>query len=135
MIIFAKLQKMHMTDLTNNNFEELNKLVNQYTSLLEVIKINNSDEIYKFVSIIDFSIKYIKENYNNLSKEIKSWTVVAVKKMFLLKNITIKDAQKIIDDFISYWKTHYKEYCSETISSNDINRDQGFVFNFILKYK
>jgi hypothetical protein len=46
---------------------------------------------------------------------------------------TEEDVRKIINEFVSFWKTEYKDYCNDIISATEYDRDRGFVFKYLLK--
>ena len=121
-----------MNDLINNiSLEALNSLVTYFTPLLELIKIDSVEQMHEIVVVFNIAINYIKEKYNYLSKNIKSWAIIVVKKIYYDNRIkTEDDIKEIIDKFIDYWKSEYEKYCDDIISSNEFNRDHGFILKF-----
>lgn len=123
-----------MIDLTNRTTEEVNGLIQKYTSLLEVADLKKQDDVPILAIIFDVGISYIKTTHNNLSKDLKGWIMIALKHKYYDGKIkTEEDIRKIIDDFIDFWKAEYKKYCNDIVSASDYDRDNGFLFKYLLK--
>ena len=124
-----------MTDLTNRTAEEVHKLIETYKPLLEIAGIRKIEEAQILAIIFDLSIKYVKNNYNDLSVDWKSWSVIVVKKIHESKKF--KYEEKIIttiDDFITHWKTNYNDYCDNlAMFASEFDRDLGFIYKYVYK--
>jgi hypothetical protein len=129
----ARFRKMHMIDLTSENVDKINGLIQKYAFVLELI--SDQEQIPYLAYIIDTAINYIKKTHNDLNIDWKSWCVILVKEQFLNQKIKSEsDIEEIINDFIEYWKKEYKKYCDNiAISSSDYDRDRGFVYEYIWK--
>ncbi len=121
---------MSPIDLTNKSVDEINGLIQKYASVLELLK--PQDQPY-FAYIVDIAIKHIETSHKNLTADWKAWSVFVLKKQHIkIKNES--DINKIIDDFIEYWKKEYKEYCDSLgVFATEYDRDRGFVYKYIEK--
>jgi hypothetical protein len=124
-----------MTDLTNRNIEEANILFEKYKPVLEVSNIRNIEDAKILAIVYDVSVKHIKENHNQLNIDWKAWCMVVVNKLFLIKKFkTEEQIIKTIDAFVEYWKNEYQSYCNDlAMFASEYDRDNGFVFRYILK--
>jgi len=123
-----------MTDLTNRSVNEVNGFIQLYTPLLEYAGIKHNNDVPILAITFDVSIKYIKEKYDDLSKDWKSWSVFVVKKKYFDSKIkTEEDIRQTIDDFVEFWKSEYKNYCDDTVAATEYDRDRGFVYGFLNK--
>jgi hypothetical protein len=79
------------------------------------------------------SINYVKKNHNELSVDMKAWCVVVVKKIHERKKFEYEeDITTTIDDFITYWKTNYGDYCNNlAMFASDFDKDLGFIYKYI----
>lgn len=124
-----------MTDLTNKiettSEEDMQALYKIYEPLFEFIK--DKKQIPYLVVIIDWGIKYIKENYNDLELEWKAWSVVFLKHRYLRGKVDKKeDIYKCVDDFIKHYKEKYEFYIKNlAIYASDFDRDYGFVCSYL----
>ncbi|MCK9416729.1 hypothetical protein M0Q97_08750 [Candidatus Dojkabacteria bacterium] len=120
-----------MIDLTNNNTEDINVLVQKYTSVLQVSNLNTIDEIRLLAKIIDEAIKYIANNHSELTIDLKIWSILVLKNI-INKIKTDDDVKKYIDEFVEYWGKKYEKYCNYLgMSASDFDRDYYFVLTFI----
>ena len=124
-----------MTDLTNRTTIEIDELVKLYAPALQVSNIKKPEELYLFAIIIDVAAKHIKNKYDDLSVDWKSWCVIAVKLAHEKKKFKYEEEIiKVIDDFVNYSKEEYGNYCSDiALFSSEYSRDLGFVYQFINK--
>lgn len=112
-----------MIDLTSKTIDEINAHIQKYAQALELIK--QPDQPY-MAYIIHVAVTYLKSQHNDLNKDWKSWTVVALKNSYRKIN-NDADILKIIDQFIEYYKTNYEKYIKDLIWHDEIERDWGFV--------
>ncbi|MBN1637323.1 MAG: hypothetical protein JW866_00015 [Ignavibacteriales bacterium] len=125
-----------MIDLTNRTVEEVQALIQKYGQLLEVSDIKNHNDIPILAIIIDIGINHINDNYKDIPKDWKAWSMVVVKGMFYEGKVNnIKDIKTIIDEFIFFWKSDYEKYCDDTIAVNEYERDRGFAYKYIWNKK
>jgi hypothetical protein len=124
-----------MTDLTNKiqstSEIDIEELYKKYNPLFEFIK--DKKQIPYLVVIIDWSIKYIKENYNDLELDWKAWSVVFLKHKYLRGKLKKEsDIYETIDDFIKHYKEKYESYVKNlAMYVSDFDRDYGFVCNYL----
>jgi hypothetical protein len=122
-----------MTDLTNKTVEEINALIKLYAPVLEVSGVKEIEKIKILAIIFDVSVNYIKEKHNDLSIDWKAWSVVVVKNTHRKRNFKyVENITTTIDEFITYWKTNYNNYCDNlAIFASEIDRDLGFVYKYL----
>lgn len=122
-----------MTDLINKTTEETNILIQKYTPVLEVSGVKTVQEMQILSIIIDTGINYIKEKYNDLDVDWKSWTIVVLnRKRNKLK--TIEDVKNIVDEFIEYYKLEYQKYRDIMCEYNLDELDFHFINLFTDKH-
>jgi hypothetical protein len=127
-----------MTDLTNkigklfkDKPEYIQKLINDYKTVLEETRPENIPYI---AYIIYVSVKYINSLHQDLSKDLKAWSVIVIKNLFLDGKIKKEtDILQIIDDFIGYYTAEYEKYCENIIAATEFDRDNGFVLKYLNK--
>ena len=121
-----------MTDLTNNidkiikdDLNSINEIINKYSIVLQDTK---KEDIPYIAYIINITINYIKEKFNDLSKELKSWVVFFIRNQYL-KGLLNKSSEipTLIDKFIEYYNTEYEKYCGDVFAVSDYDRDRGFI--------
>jgi len=119
-----------MIDSISRTIEEVNGLIQKYTSLLELIK--PQEQIPYVAVIIDIGITYIKEKYADIELDWKIWAIVYLKNKYLKGKISKEsEIPESIDDFIIHYKNEYKEYIDKLgMSASDFDRDYGFVSKF-----
>jgi len=130
-----------MTDLINkvdriinDDINSIQILITKFTSVLQETKIEKN--IPYLAYIIDASINHINNNHKDLSKDLKTWSVLVVKNLFLDgKIINDEDIPNIIDDFIGYYTAEYEKYSEDIISGTEFDRDNGFMFRYIRNKK
>lgn len=121
-----------VNNLIKNNDESINEIINIFSPLLNDVKYKN--EIPYLSYLIYLSVNYIKNNYINLSKDWKAWSVVVIKKLYFNSKIKKEtDIKNFIDDFIQYYEQEYKNYCDNIISATNFDRDYGFVLKYVNK--
>lgn len=126
-----------MTDLINkidklvkDRTEYIQKLINDYQTVL--IGTLPEKNIPYLAYIYHVSIDYINNNHKELSKDLKAWSVLVVKNLFLNGKIKKEtDIINIIDDFIGYYTAEYEKYCEDIISATEFDRDNGFMFRYM----
>lgn len=107
-------------------------LINKYVSVLELTKIER--DIPYLAYIIDTSVNHINEKHKDLPQDWKTWSVLLITNKYYRNKIkSIESISKTIDEFISYWKSNYNDYCENIISATEYDRDRGFVYRFLLK--
>ena len=120
-----------MTDLTNRSVEEVNGLLQKHTPILNVAELKSLEDAQLFAIMVEISINYIKEKYDELSTDLKTWCIVVVKN---LRN-TIKtedDVKNCIDEFIThYYKNHAKWVEGLGCFATEYDRDIGFVRDYV----
>lgn len=122
-----------MIDLTNKSVEDVNLLIQKYTPVLQVSNVKTNTDAQMLAIVIDEGIKYIKDNYNEISTDLKTWCILVLKHK-ISKIKTDIDIKKIIDVFITYWNNEYQSYCDDLgLSASDFDRDYGFIQTFIHK--
>lgn len=121
-----------MTDLTNRTAEEVHGFVQIYKPLLEIAGIRKIEDIQILAIIFDVSINYIKKNHNELSIDWKAWCVIVVKKIHERKKFKYEEnIITTIDDFITYWRTNYDDYCNNlAMSASEFDKDLGFIYKY-----
>lgn len=127
---------MHIKDLINNNeIDYFQNLVDAYKSAVSQYTFRNTDELRKFLVIVDIAVKHLKSNHDNLSDYWKAFTIIMLKKL-LEKLIDDTDIINYIEEFLEYHKSHYAVYVDDLAwSSSDFDRDYGFVMKFVNNYK
>lgn len=132
MLKFARLRRTHMIDLTNKTVDEINGYIQKYASVLELIK---PQEQPYMAYIIDVAVNYIKEKYNNLTIDWKSWCTLLVKEQYFNKKLkSEKDIKETIDNFVEHWIKEYNEYCNNLgMYTSEYDRDRGFVYEYMWK--
>jgi len=128
----TQFQKKYMIDLTTKNEDEINQLIEKYSSALSSVY---PDQIPYLVYIFELGINYIKEKHNDLDINWKSWCMVLLKKLFLNKKINDEsDIKNNIDDFIKYKEKKYKNYCDDlAIYASEYDRDFAFIYSFLFE--
>mgnify|MGYP001022825929 CR=1 FL=1 len=121
-----------MTDLTNRTAHEVNELIQKYAPVLEVSGVKTVIDAQILVILVDIAVKYIQEKYNNISTDLKAWSVVAVKQS-RKKIKTEADVKKIIDDFIEYYKTEFEQYRATMCDYPLVDLECNFVHSFTHK--
>ena len=130
-----KLQNPHMIDLTNKKIEYLNKseleelklLVEKYGNVLQYV---HGKYIYELASMLEIGISHINNNHSNLLIDWKVWPIILLKNM-IENNIEVSSVPMIIDEFLEFYKNEYINYCNDIFSSDDFERDRGFVWKFM----
>lgn len=118
-----------MIDLTSENVDEL---IKKYISVLELAKDN--EQIPYLAVVINTAVNHIKEKYNDLNIDWKCWCTILVRTQYLNNKINSKkDVTETIDNFITYWKENYNNYCNDIIFSDVYDRDRGFVYGYAWK--
>jgi len=128
-----------MTDLINNvderlknNDKSINEIIKNISPVLD--KVRYKDNLPYLSYIIYLAYNYIKKNKADLPKDWKAWSVVVLKHLFLNgKIINETDIVSIIEDFISYYKQDYENYCEDIIAVTEFDRDYGFILTYIYK--
>ncbi len=122
-----------MIDLTNKSVEDVNILIQKYADVLNVSNIKTINDAQMLAIVIDEAINYIKEKYNEISTDLKTWCVLILK--YKLKNIkTDDDVKNIINEFTEYWKIEHQNYCdSLAMSASEFDRDYEFIQMYINK--
>jgi hypothetical protein len=114
------------------NVDEINQLIQKYTSLIE-LKATQQEHVPLLAYVYDTAINYVKENYSGLTKDWKAWTVFVVNEWVMSGQIVeVSDIKKTIDEFIEYWKLNYQAYLNDlALYSNEYDRDIIFVRSFL----
>lgn len=125
-----------MTDLINkvdrlikDDINYIQNIVNKYASVLQDTL--PEKEIPYLAYVINICVNHINQRYNDLSPDWKAWSIVIVRNQYLkgkLKNES--DIPKIINGFVTFWKTDYSKYCEDIIAASDYDRDKSFVFRY-----
>ncbi|MFW6242719.1 MAG: hypothetical protein ACOC2W_01015 [bacterium] len=125
-----------MTDLTNKvdnmDSDELNSLFEKYSEPLSVLVDENEKKYMAY--IINACVDHIKNNYENVDRYKKKWSVVAVRRLYLNDYIDSDDAIKeAINLFMKYWDENRDNFVKNNRSSykSDYLCDSGFVYEFI----
>ena len=115
-------------NLPNNN---VNDLIVKYTPILEQLK--EKDRTYEILSVLDYTINYVKNKYPNLNKDLKTWSTIVTKNMFFVGKIKlISDIDIIVDEFVLYWNNEYENYLNNIgVYSSEYYRDIEFINIFI----
>lgn len=123
-----------MIDISDKTEEELNALIQKYASVLQLVK--DKRQVAHFAVILDYATTYMNENHQDLSGYWKTWVIVVIRNLY--KSIDSKeDINKIIDEFIEYYKTHYQSFLDDMILKNiesvsEFDMDSLFVFPYIM---
>lgn len=118
----------NINNIGQNDLNELKKLSNKYSSLLELKK--NTKHLHQITYIIDVCVNYLS-NINDINSDWKSMMVLLVIKKFEKSSINNKnDIIETIDDFIKYKSNNYDSYSKMYIYSDDYYKN----YDFILKY-
>lgn len=120
-----------MIDLTNKTVEEINGLIQKYTSVLELIE--EQERIPYLAYIIDIAVNHIKNAHSDLTIDWKAWCIVVLTKLFskIKKEGNISE---IIDDFVAHYKKEYQNYCDDlALFASEYDRDYGFCYRYVLK--
>lgn len=122
-----------MIDLTNKTVENVDTLIKLYAPVLDILGVKTIEEIQIFAIIFDISVKHIKEKHNDLDVDWKAWSVVVVKKTHTLKKFEyVENIITTIDEFITYWRINYNNYCDNlAIFASEFDRDFGFVYKYL----
>jgi hypothetical protein len=128
--MFARLQKLHMIDLTNRSVEEVNGLILKYASILELLKPQHQPSM---AVILEVSINHVKETYPTLELDWKAWSIVCLKNKYLKGQVKKEsDIPAIIAEFIKHFKDDYADYIQHLgMSATEFDRDYGFVCKYI----
>lgn len=125
-----------MTDLTNKvdnmDSDELNSLFEKYSEPLSVLVDENEKKYMAY--IINVCVDHIKNNYGNVDRYKKKWSVVAVRRLYLNGYIDSDDAIKeAINLFMKYWDENRNNFVKNNRNSykSDYLCDSGFVYEFI----
>lgn len=121
-----------MTDLTNRSVQEVNELIQKYAPLLEVSNVKTVPDAQIMAIVIDIAIKHIEEKHKNIKKDLKAWSVVALKQN-LKKLKTDNDVKKIIDEFIEYYNNEFEKYRATMCDYPLIDLECHFVHTFTHK--
>jgi len=115
-----------MSDLINKT--DYSELIQKYSNILELI--NAGDNISNLAVVIDIGTKYIKEKHNDLNPDWKTWSLFYLLKKYLKNNVQNKfEINKIIDEFVIYYKLEYQNYNNELeLYVSDFDRDYEFVY-------
>lgn len=133
-----------MTDLTNkidsiirSDVNSIQLLVNKYHNILVITKLKR--QIPYLAYIINESEKFLIEKHNDVSSDLKAWSVMVVREFFE-KNLINDENEipKIIDEFILYWELNYLEYCENIVTENisistEHYKDKLFMENYLNK--
>lgn len=128
-----------MTDLTNKidklikeDINSIQEIVNKYGTVL--VDLHKDKDIPYLAYIIDIAVKYLNQNHNDLSKDMKTWVVMVVENKFFNNLIdTENDITETIDEFIIFWNTEHMNYIENMISATEFDGDLGFVNLYIRK--
>jgi hypothetical protein len=118
-----------INEIQSTSEKDMEELYKKYEPLFEFI--TDKKQIPYLVVVIDWGIKYIKENYNDLDIDWKVWSIVFLKHKYNLLSKK-EDIYKFIDDFIKHYKEKYESYIKNLgIYASDFDKDYGFVCNYI----
>ena len=120
-----------MTDLTNRTVEEVNIFIQKYAEVLNQSELKTLEEAQLFAIMIDVSINHIRDKYNNLPANQKTWCVIAVKR---LRNTikTEEDVKNCIDDYIQYYEKHYNKFVDNLgVFASEFDRDADFMRQYL----
>jgi hypothetical protein len=121
-----------MIDLTSRTIDEINGLIQKYTSVLELY-IKQQQYIPYLAVIIDVGVKHIKEKHADLPLDWKVWSIIYIKNKYFKDKIPKEsDIPELIDEFIGHYKEKYGDYINDLgLSSSEFDRDYGFVRRYI----
>jgi len=118
-----------MIDLTSKSIEDIEAVIKKYANILELF----APQTKPYVAyLVDVTVNHLKENYNNLSSDLKSLCVIVVKKNFDNINTDL-DIKKIVDDFITYYNDNYSKYHENMFGASEWDLMYGFVDEYINK--
>jgi len=125
-----------MTDLINNvdgliknDVNYVQSIINKFSAVLQDTKPER--QIPYLAYIINICVNYINEKHKDLSADWKAWSVVVIRNQYLKGKVKKEDdIPKIIDEFVTFWKTDYEKYCENIIAVTEYDRDRGFVFRY-----
>jgi hypothetical protein len=122
-----------MIDLTNKSIDEVNALIQKYSAVLELIKIQ--EYVPYLAVIIDTGINHIQENHKSLGVDWKAWSIIHLKYQFLTGGIKkYSDIPKLIDGFIKHYNEKYPDFINDTVVfSNEYERDFSFMWRYTQK--
>jgi len=125
-----------MTDLINNvdgliknDVNYVQSIINKFSAVLQDTKPER--QIPYLAYIINICVNYINQSHKDLSADWKAWSVVVIRNQYLKGKVKKEDdIPKIIDEFVTFWKTDYEKYCENIIAVTEYDRDRGFVFRY-----
>jgi len=122
-----------ITKVNNIELQDIEILYIKYQPIFEFIK--QKEQIPYLVYVFETGINYVKENYNNIDKDWKVWSIVYLKNQFLNNRIIEElDIIETIDNFFTYYKTNYKNYINDlAMYVSEYDRDYGFMLKLIDK--
>lgn len=115
-----------MIDLKGKTIEEL---IQKHQHILSLIK--NPNEWPQYANVVDIGIEYIKNKYNGIDLNWKTWAAT-----ILIKNAPNLKSEKeiidLIDKFFNYLNTEYKSYVDDLgMSVDDYEKDRSFIYRFL----
>lgn len=125
-----------MTDLTNRvknlKQETIDKLNEKYKSLLSLPEFSEGEKVPYVLYIINLSVNYIQEKYDNESVTWKALATLLVKKLINHKRIRTKDDLfEYIDNFFAHKKSESEKHNSNMPSDSDnFSKYQKFLNDF-----
>lgn len=127
-----------MTTITNviNNLSlsNIDYLHQKYNAFLNEFR--NENNVVERLYVIDVSVNYLKTNYNTESKNLKSWAVIVVLRLYESNKTTETDIHTIINNFIRSYKNEIAGYVNDiVVYASDYDREIDFINQYANKIK
>lgn len=127
-----------MTTITNviNNLSlsNIDYLHQKYNAFLNEFR--NENNVVERLYVIDVSVNYLKTNYNTESKNLKSWAVIVVLRLYESNKTTETDIHTIINNFIRSYKNEIAGYVNDiVVYASDYDREIDFINQYVNKIK
>lgn len=126
---------MTISNIVNNlNLNRVDVLHQKYQQFLHEFR--GEKNVLERLYLVDISVNYLKTNYIAESKNLKSWAVVVVFRLYKHDKTTEADVYKIIDDFVANYKKHIQAYIEDiAMFASDYDREVGFITYYLEKIK
>jgi len=108
------------------------KLLSKYRGVLEYTLPEREHPYHAF--FINYCVNVIDKNHKEHDVDWKAWACLVLFKLYQENKIKkLKDIPDMISQFFEFWEKEYDEYCTDTISINDYERDRGFAYGFYFR--
>ncbi len=120
-------------NLTPEEVNQLNQLVDKYVSVLNELTAYEKTLAPYLAYVIDNGFNYVNEKHSELNADWKTWCIVYLKMLFYKNKLKdINEIPELIDKFVNHYKENYQSHIdSIDFFASIFDRDFQFVSRYI----